>query len=117
MAAPWMSPDTKENSRLSDVRRAPRGTSASEDPVCGALENGTRVLWAAQMGKYRTKELTLAKAVRAGSAQRHVVSGKTGCFPAINSGRWRWKTGADLLWRTKQTAHLDVEQRLPDGSY
>ena len=30
------------------------------------------------------------------------------------SGR---KTGADLLWRTRQNARLDVEKRLPDGSY
>ena len=27
------------------------------------------------------------------------------------------KTGADLLWRTRQNARLDVEKRLPDGSY
>jgi hypothetical protein len=27
------------------------------------------------------------------------------------------KTGADLLWRTRQNARLDVERRLADGSY
>jgi IS4 transposase len=27
------------------------------------------------------------------------------------------KTGADLLWRTRQNARLDGEKRLPDGSY
>ena len=27
------------------------------------------------------------------------------------------QTGADLLWRTRQNARLDVDQRLPDGSY
>jgi len=27
------------------------------------------------------------------------------------------KTGADLLWRTRQNARLDVEKRLPEGSY
>jgi IS4 transposase len=27
------------------------------------------------------------------------------------------RTGADLLWRTRQNARLDVDKRLPDGSY
>jgi IS4 transposase len=27
------------------------------------------------------------------------------------------QTGADLLWRTRRNARLDVEKRLPDGSY
>jgi hypothetical protein len=27
------------------------------------------------------------------------------------------QTGADLLWRTRRNARLEVEKRFPDGSY
>ena len=38
-------------------------------------------------------------------------------FPSYKLWRMAAKTGADLLWRTRQNARLDVEKRLPDGSY
>ena len=38
-------------------------------------------------------------------------------FPGYKLWRAAAKTGADLLWRTRQNARLDVEKRLPDGSY
>jgi hypothetical protein len=37
--------------------------------------------------------------------------------PATSSGRRQPRTGADLLWRSRRNARLDVERRLPDGSY
>jgi len=80
------------------------------------LENGTHVLWAAHMGKYRTDEITLARdvvlALRPGMlclADRF--------FPGYRLWRTASQTGADLLWRTRQNARLDVDQGLPDGSY
>src|SRR5712691_4708775 len=38
-------------------------------------------------------------------------------FPSYKLWRMAAKTGADLLWRARQNARLDVEKRLPDGSY
>src|SRR5204863_9726849 len=38
-------------------------------------------------------------------------------FPSYKLWRMAARTGADLLWRTRQNARLDVEKRLSDGSY
>jgi hypothetical protein len=38
-------------------------------------------------------------------------------FPSFQLWRAAAQTGAELLWRTRQNARLEVEQRLPDGSY
>jgi hypothetical protein len=38
-------------------------------------------------------------------------------FPSYKLWQAAARTGADLLWRTRQNARLDVDQRLPDGSY
>jgi hypothetical protein len=38
-------------------------------------------------------------------------------FPGCKLWRAAAKTGADLLWRTRQNARLDVDRRLSDGSY
>ena len=38
-------------------------------------------------------------------------------FPSYKLWQMAAKTGADLLWRTRQNARLDKEKRLPDGSY
>ena len=38
-------------------------------------------------------------------------------FPGYQLWQMAAKTGADLLWRTKRTARLDMEKRLADGSY
>jgi len=38
-------------------------------------------------------------------------------FPTYKLCRAAAKAGADLLWRTRQNARLEVEKLLPDGSY
>jgi hypothetical protein len=38
-------------------------------------------------------------------------------FPGYKLWRLAGKTSADLLWRTRQNVRLDLEKRLPDGSY
>ena len=38
-------------------------------------------------------------------------------FPSYKLWRAAAQTGADLLWRTRRNARLDVEKRLRDGSY
>jgi thymidylate kinase len=80
------------------------------------LENGTHVLWAAQMGSYATDELTLAKDVLP-ALRKGMLCLADRFFPSYKLWQAAAQTGADLLWRTRQNAHLDVEQRLPDGSY
>jgi hypothetical protein len=38
-------------------------------------------------------------------------------FPSYQLWQAAAKSGADLLWRTRQNARLEVDRRLPDGSY
>jgi hypothetical protein len=38
-------------------------------------------------------------------------------FPSYQLWQAAAKSGADLLWRTRHKARLDVHRRLPDGSY
>jgi len=80
------------------------------------LENGTHVLWGAQVDKYSIDEITLA--------QKVVPALKPGMlcladrfFPGYELWRKAAQSGAELLWRVRKNARLDMHQRLPDGSY
>src|SRR2546423_328375 len=54
--------DTAENEKAFGRPGSSRGSSAFPKlRFVALLENGTHVLWAAQMGSYATDELTLAK--------------------------------------------------------
>ena len=77
---------------------------------------GTHVLWAARMSRYRTDEITLAQDV-VPALRKGMLCLADRFFPSYNLWRKAAHTGADLLWRTRQNARLDVEQRLSDGSY
>lgn len=109
--------DTQDNEKAFGRPGASRGSSAfPKIRFVALLENGTHVLWAARMDKYATDELTLAEdvvpALRSGMlclADRF--------FPSHKLWKKAAATGADLLWRTRQNARLEVDQRLPDGSY
>src|SRR5262249_8918566 len=80
------------------------------------LENGTHVLWGAHMDRYATDELTLAEKVIP-SLRKEMLCMADRFFPSYKLWRAAAKTGADLLWRMRQNARLEVEKRLPDGSY
>jgi hypothetical protein len=109
--------DTAANAKAFGRPGAHRGASAfPKIRFVALLENGTRVLWAAQMSKYRITELTLAKAV-VPALRKGMLCLADRLFPGYKLWQKAVKTGADLLWRTRRTAHLDVEKRLPDGSY
>jgi len=80
------------------------------------LENGTHVLFGAQMAGYNTSETTLAKAV--------VPHLRVGMLCLADRGFFSfalWKqaadTGAMLVWRLKKDVLLPCETRLPDGSF
>jgi len=109
--------DTVENDEAFGRPGASRGSSAfPKIRFVALLENGTHVLWAAHMDQYATDELTLAEKVIP-SLRQGMLCMADRFFPSYKLWRMAAKTGADQLWRTRQNARLDVEKRLPDGSY
>jgi len=109
--------DTVENDEAFGRPGASRGSSAfPKIRFVALLENGTHVLWAAHMDQYATDELTLAEKVIP-SLRPGMLCMADRFFPSYKLWGMAAKTGADLLWRTRQNARLDVETRLPDGSY
>jgi hypothetical protein len=109
--------DTAENEKEYGRPGANRGSSAfPKIRFVGLLENGTHVLWAARMAPYATDEITLAQQV-VPALQKGMLCLADRFFPSYRLWQAAAQTGADLLWRTRQNARLDVDQRLPDGSY
>jgi hypothetical protein len=109
--------DTAENEKAFGRPGASRGSSAfPKIRFVALLENGTHVLWAAHMDQYSTDELALAERVIP-SLSEGMLCLADRFFPSYKLWRMASKTKADLLWRTRQNARLDVEKRLPDGSY
>ncbi len=114
--------DTAENEEEYGRPSASRGSSAFPKlRFVGLLENGTHVLWAAQMAPYAIAEITLAQHTLPQSGYPLLRKGML-CladrfFPSYQLWQTAAKTGADLLWRTRQNARLEVDRRLPDGSY
>jgi len=109
--------DTVENEKAFGRPGASRGSSAfPKIRFVALLENGTHVLWAARMSKYRTDEITLARDV-VPALRKGMLCLADRFFPGYKLWQIATRSGADLLWRTRQNAHLDVDQRLPDGSY
>ena len=109
--------DTVENEKAFGRPGASRGASAfPKIRFVALLENGTHVLWAARMSQYRTDEITLAQEV-VPALRKGMLCLADRFFPGYKLWRIATRSGADLLWRTRQNARLDVDQRLPDGSY
>jgi transposase IS4-like protein len=109
--------DTAENEEAYGRPGASRGSSAFPKlRFVGLLENGTHVLWGARLSEYATDELTLAQEVVPALCQGMLCLADR-FFPSYTLWQAAAQTGADLLWRTRQNARLDVDQRLSDGSY
>ena len=109
--------DTVENDEAFGRPGASRGSSAfPKIRFVALLENGTHVLWAAHMDQYATDELTLAEKVIP-SLRQGMLCMADRFFPSYKLWGMAARTGADLLWRTRQNARLGVEKRLSDGSY
>jgi hypothetical protein len=109
--------DTAENDKAFGRPGASRGSSAfPKIRFVALLENGTHVLWAAHMDRYAIDEITLAEKV-VPALRKQMLCLADRFFPSYKLWRAAAKTGADLLWRVRQNARLDVEKRLPDGSY
>jgi len=109
--------DTTENEQAFGRPGASRGSSAyPKIRFVGLLESGTHVLWAARMDQYKTDEITLAGAVVPALRQGMLCLADR-FFPAYQLWRKAAQTGADLLWRVRKNARLEVDKRLADGSY
>jgi transposase IS4-like protein/DDE family transposase len=109
--------DTTDNEEGWGRPGASRGSSAFPKlRFVGLLENGTHVLWAAQMASYATDEITLAQKV-VPALRKGMLCLADRFFPSYQLWQAAVNTGADLLWRTRQNARLEIDQRLPDGSY
>jgi hypothetical protein len=109
--------DTGENDKAFGRPGSSRGSSAfPKIRFVALLENGTHVLWAARMSRYATDELTLAQDV-VPRLREGMLCLADRFFPSYKLWQAAARTGADLLWRTRQNARLDVDRRLPDGSY
>lgn len=109
--------DTAENEAAWGRPGASRGSSAFPKlRFVGLLENGTHILWAAQMAPYATDEITLAQKV-APALHKGMLCLADRFFPSYQLWQAAAKAGADLLWRTRQNARLEIDRRLPDGSY
>ena len=109
--------DTQENERAFGRPGASRGSSAfPKIRFVALLENGTHVLWAARMSSYATDEIALAqKVVPALGKQMLCLADRF--FHSYQLWRKAVKTGAELVWRVRRNARLDVDRRLADGSY
>jgi hypothetical protein len=109
--------DTAENEQAFGRPGASRGSSAyPKIRFIGLLENGTHVLWAACMDKYKTDEITLAAAVVPALRQGMLCLADR-FLPAYQLWQQAAHTGAELLWRVRKNARLEMDQRLADGSY
>src|SRR5437588_3091186 len=109
--------DTTENDKAFGRPGCSRGSSAfPKIRFVALLENGTHVLWGAHMDRYATDELTLAEKVIP-LLRKGMLCMADRFFPGYKLWRMAATTGADLLWRVRQNARLEVEKRLPDGSY
>jgi hypothetical protein len=109
--------DTAENEQAFGRPGASRGSSAyPKIRFVGLLESGTHVLWAARMDQYKTDEITLADAV-VPALRKDMLCLADRFFPAYQLWRKAAQTGADLLWRVRKNARLEIDQHLADGSY
>ena len=109
--------DTAANDRAFGRPGASRGSAAyPKIRFVGLLENGTHVLWAAQVDSYATDEITLAQAV-VPALRKGMLCLADRFFPGYELWQKAAQTGAELLWRVRQKARLEVDRRLPDGSY
>jgi len=109
--------DTSRNERAFGRPGAARGKAAFPQlRWVTLLENGTHVLFGAEMGRYSTGETTLAKKVVARLPVDALCMADRNFFSYV---LWNaaLATGAALLWRVKSDLILPKLRRLSDGSY
>ena len=109
--------DTAENAAAFGRPGASRGQSAYPQlRFVSLVENGTHVLFGAELGAYTSGEGSLAKAVVERLEADMLCLADRGFFSFALWSRAA-ATGAALLWRVKKNQVLPCRQRLADGSY
>jgi hypothetical protein len=109
--------DEQANRRDFGRPRNQRGAGAYPQIRFVALvENGTHVLFGAQVGGYHTGENTLAEGVVEHLQPGMLCLADRGFFSYDLWKRARARD-ADLVWRLKKDLRFPVEKVLPDGSY
>jgi hypothetical protein len=109
--------DTSRNERAFGRPGASRGKAAFPQlRWVTLLENGTHVLFGAEMGRYKTGEKTLAKKVipRLPADALCLADRNFFSYALWNAAL---ATGAALLWRVPSNLILPKLRRLSDGSY
>ncbi len=109
--------DNVENEAAFGRPAASRGASAfPQIRFAALLEIGTRVLFAASVDGCQTSEIALARNI-IGNLREGMLCLADRFFLGYEFWKNAQGTGADLLWRARKHLRLDVDQRLPDGSY
>lgn len=109
--------DSDKNAAAFGRPGASRGRSAyPQTRVVGFVENGTHVVFGAEMDRYDVGEITIARRILR-LLRRNML-----CLADRNFANYPlWKqgcaTGAALVWRAKTQLVLPKLRKLPDGSY
>src|SRR5947207_2036311 len=97
----------------------PRGEGAGAFPqvrVAALGECGTHAVFAAELGPLAVHETELARRLLGHLRAGMLLIADRG-FAGFDLWRAAAATGADLLWRVKNSAVLPVAEQLADGSY
>lgn len=109
-------PDTAENLKAFKRPKGGRGKSAfPQIRAVSLVENGTHVLFGANMGGYRISEKELA-IVSLNSLESGMLCLADRGYPSFELWTQALATGADLLWRVPKQWNLPRLEILPDGS-
>lgn len=109
--------DTKRNERAFGRPGSVRGKSGFPQlRFVTLLENGTHVLFGAELGRYNTGEVTLAKKVVTRLPADSLCLADRNFF-SYSLWKAALASGAALLWRMRADLILPKLKRLSDGSY
>jgi hypothetical protein len=112
-------PDTVANAGFFGRPGAARGAGKGAFPqvrVAALGECGTHAIFAAALGPLAVHETELARRLFAHLRAGMLMMADRG-FPGFDLWRQAAASGADLLWRVKNSAVLPVAEQLADGSY
>jgi Insertion element 4 transposase N-terminal/Transposase DDE domain len=112
-------PDTAANAAFFGRPGSPRGEGAGAFPqvrVTALGECGTHAIFAAALGPLAVHETELARRLFTRLQAGMLMIADRG-FAGFDLWRAAMASGADLLWRVKNSAVLPVAEQLADGSY
>jgi hypothetical protein len=112
-------PDTAANAGFFGRPGSPRGAGKGAFPqvrVAGLGECGTHAIFAAALGPLAVHETELARRLFGRLRAGMLLIADRG-FTGFDLWQAAAATGADLLWRVRNSAVLPVAEQLADGSY